>query len=209
MEIQVKSVNMKYELKRKMIHISSLIFPLLFNLIEREAFLILLGTLSLLMILLDIFRKKHMKIGLIYDKFLGDILRSHESDKKNILFTGGTYIVISFFLCAVLFQKEIATLAMLIIIISDTAAAITGMTIGRIKIGTKTLEGSLAFFFSGIVLFFLVIKPSGLNIIYYGLIALLLTTIFELIPMKTDDNITIPLFFGIVYSTLTNTDLLI
>ena len=160
-------------------------------------------------VLIDIVRRTSPGFGKLYDKIFGDILREHENDMKNIFLTGGTYIIIAFFLCVLLFQKEVAILSMLIIVICDTAAAVTGKTIGKRKIGTKTLEGSIAFFLTALILFFIVLKPQGLNVIFTGLLTVFLTTVFELIPLKTDDNITIPLFFGIVYSTLTNTKLLI
>lgn len=209
MENPSNSIGLKYELKRKLIHISSLVIPLSYYFLDRNFLLIILFIFSVLSVLIDIIRRSSPGFGKLYDKIFGDILREHETDKKNIFFTGGTYILISFFLCVLLFQKDIAILSMMVIIVCDTAAAITGKTIGRRKIGSKTLEGSIAFFITALILYFLILKQQGLNVIYAGLLTVFLTTLFELIPLKADDNITIPLFFGIVYSTLTNTKLLI
>lgn len=186
-----------------------MIIPLSYYFIERNVLLVLLFIFSAMAIMIDIFRRHNEKIGNIYNMIFGDILREHEVNFNKIFFTGGTYILISFFICILFFNKEIAILSMLIIVISDTAAAVTGKTIGKRKIGTKTLEGGIAFFVTAMILFFIVIKPNDLTLIYIGFLSVFLTAVFELIPLKADDNITIPLFFGIVYSAMTNTKLLI
>lgn len=192
-----------------MIHISSLLVPLSYYYLDRNVLLIILLIFSVSMVLTDIVRRHYHGFGRLYDKHLKDILRNHEKDKDNIFLTGGTFIVISFFLCVLLFQKEISILSMMIIVVCDTAAAIIGMTLGKHKIGSKTLEGSISFFVTAVILFFLVIKPGNVHVIYLGIISVILTTVFELLPLKIDDNISIPLFFGIIYSVLTKSNFLI
>ncbi|MBL8008667.1 MAG: hypothetical protein JNJ56_14190 [Ignavibacteria bacterium] len=208
--INTKNKNdLKSELKRKTIHLLSSAVPFSYYYFERNMLLIILFATVVLMILIDFFRKKD---GIVRDKYnhhLGDILRSHESDGSRILFTGGTYIVISFFLCILIFEKNIAILSMLIIVFSDTAAAITGKFYGRHFIGKKTIEGSFAFFITGLIIFILVVKNSADFRIFQGVIALFMTTLFELIPLKIDDNISVPLFFGTVFSLISKTDFLI
>ena len=53
------------------------------------------------------------------------------------------------------------------------------------------------------------IKPENFVLIISGVFSLFLITVFELIPVKIDDNLFIPLIFGILFSLLTKTDFLI
>lgn len=201
--------DLKSELKRKTIHLLSSAVPFSYYYFERNTLLIILLASVVLMILIDFFRKKDGIVREKYNYHLGDILRTHESDGSRIFFTGGTYIVISFFLCILIFEKNIAILSMLIIVFSDTAAAITGKLSGRHFIGKKTIEGSIAFFVTGLIIFLLVMKNSADFRLSQGVIALFLTAFFELIPLKIDDNISVPLFFGTVFSLISKTDFLI
>ena len=209
MEYTSDKSDLKNELKRKMIHLSSVIIPIVYFFSERNFMLILLTAGFIAMVITDILRNKNDFVKNLYNKYLKNILRGHESDGSRIYFTGGTYIVLAFLMCVVLFEKNIAILSMMIIIFCDTAAAITGKLFGRHHIGKKTFEGSLAFFIVGMILFIIIMKPVSFIVFAIGIAAVFLTTLFELIPMKIDDNIVIPMFFGITYSLLTKTDFLI
>jgi dolichol kinase len=131
------------------------------------------------------------------------ILRGHEIDNDKSVFTGGTYITIAFLICVIIFPKQIAITAMFVVIFCDSFAAIAGKSIGKHFIANKTLEGSLAFFVTGVIIIILTPKVTDSITEYYiGFIAILLSTIFELIPLKIDDNISTPIFFGLVYLLL-------
>ncbi len=197
------------ELKRKAIHLFSSVIPLSYYFLERKLFLLLLTAAFAAMVIIDILRNRKGFVKDTYGKFLGDILRPHEVKTEKIYFTGGTYIVLAFLLCALIFEKNIAVLSMLIVVVCDSAAAITGIVYGRHFIGGKTIEGSLAFFISGIVLFAVVMKPDNLYLAFSGILSVVITALFELIPFKIDDNLSIPLLFGLVYSLLSKTELLI
>jgi glycerol-3-phosphate acyltransferase PlsY len=73
-----------------------------------------------------------------------------------------------------------------------------GKGIGKIRIFGKTLEGSLAFFFSSLLIVWLY---PDLNR-FWGSLAALGATLIELLPIRVDDNVSIPLiaacimFFG-------------
>ena len=65
---------------------------------------------------------------------------------------GSTYFIFSAILTILLFPKSIAIVSLLILILSDTAAAIIGKWIGRIRIFGKTLEGSMAFLITSLLI---------------------------------------------------------
>ena len=156
------------------------------------------------MVLLDLGKRYSEPVRLFYFKFLGTVLRKDEQEKHGKLFTGGTYHITGVLLSVVLFEKNIAISAMLVMMICDSFAALGGKWFGRIKIGNKTLEGSLLFFLSGILLIMFVFPLGSENVNFkmLAVFALFITTIFELIPSIIDDNISIPVVYGISYSLL-------
>jgi dolichol kinase len=97
------------------------------------------------------------------------------------------------------FPKIPALIAIYTLAISDPCSAIVGITYGKHKISQrKSWEGSLAFFLSCFLICFVVqvfyftnltaaILKSSFCISLFGMI-------FEMIPVRIDDNLTIPLF---------------
>ena len=78
---------------------------------------------------------------------------------------------------------------------SDSLAAIIGRSWGTIPINGKTLEGSIAFFLSSIVI---VLISSELNI-SIAIFSVLIATIVELYS-PLNDNLSIPISFALAYS---------
>ena len=58
---------------------------------------------------------------------------------------GSTYMMASSLIVFLFFEKEVAILALLYIAVGDPLAGTLGKRFGRIKIGSKSLEGTLAF----------------------------------------------------------------
>jgi len=204
-EDTVNKISIKNELLRKSIHLSSSVVPFLYYFVDRVLAIYVLSAACVILILLDIFRAKHDAVGDLYLKFMKPILRGHEIEKNNSFFTGGTYITIAFLLCVVLFPKPLAITSMFVVIFCDSMAALIGKSKGKHFISNKTVEGSLAFLVTGIIIIILTPKISdSISEYYIGMVAVLLSAIFELVPLKIDDNISIPLFFGSVYLLLFN-----
>ena len=107
---------------------------------------------------------------------------------------GSTYYLFSSLLTVLLFPKPIAIASILILILSDTFAALVGKGIGRVPIFRKTLEGSLAFFLSALVIVF--VYPGVDR--FSGVIGALGATVIELLPVPLDDNLTIPFVAGAI-----------
>jgi len=194
----------KIELYRKGIHLFSSVIPITYIFIEsREFFIWFLAALTIVMFAIDYIRFKNPEFKKFYLSFLGDILRPHEVNKKKAMFTGGTYLILAFLICVIIFPKPVAVMSMLVLVVCDSFAAIFGKLLGRTKIGAKSLEGSAGFFFSGLAVIILTPKMTDNNTEYViAAASVLITTFFELIPLKLDDNITIPVFFGVTYLIL-------
>ena len=204
MEDVGNKISLKNELLRKGIHLSSSAIPIFYYFTNKSITVLLLSIAVFFLLFLDIGKRYSKLIENVFNKCLGPALRHHETKKETHLFTGGTTFTISILACVLFFQKEIAITAIFVMIICDTAAAIIGKQYGRIHIKNKTIEGSAAFLISGLLVILLTPKISSNVIEYYiGFGTILLTTLVELIPLRFDDNIVIPIFFGLIYTGAT------
>ena len=80
-------------------------------------------------------------------------LRNKEMNREHFQFTGAIYVLCSALLCLCFFGKEVAAIALTVMLISDSFSALIGRSFGRIKINkNKTLEGSVAFFVSALAI---------------------------------------------------------
>ncbi|MEE9572874.1 MAG: diacylglycerol/polyprenol kinase family protein [Candidatus Neomarinimicrobiota bacterium] len=191
---------MRQEIIRKSIHLSAnSIIPLayLFLNIPRIWVTILLGIVSVLFIMIDFGRTRYEWLSKIFGKLFNGMLRSHELEGK---LTGASYVLIGSFLSVAIFPKEIAVLALLFTAVGDTAAALYGKKFGKLRLWNKTLEGSIAGLIACliIILFF----PQIPNIIKFS--GAFAAMFIELLPIKIDDNLRIPLFSGFIMYILSN-----
>jgi dolichol kinase len=91
----------------------------------------------------------------------------------------------------------IAINAFTILIISDTTSALVGRRFGRHRFLAKSLEGSLAFFISAVIVILIAPKVSRLPAEYVvGIIAASIGAVVEALPNRIDDNLSIPLAVG-------------
>jgi diacylglycerol kinase (CTP) len=189
------------EISRKLIHLSSLIYPILYIILSsKKIMLIIVATIFLILLAIDIIRKYNKSINNHFCKIFRFTIRKKEQNN----FMGSTYFMFGTFCAIALFSQKIAILSLYIIIISDTFASIIGISYGKIKIlSSKSLEGSLAFLISAISI-------SCFGGLYFDLpiipliISSFFATILELFnkKLRCDDNILIPIGYGLSASIL-------
>ena len=97
--------------------------------------------------------------------------------------------------------KLAALIAIYTLGIADPLAAVVGIRYGRRHLArNRTLEGSLAFFGSTLTIAVAVLgwgtDASVLAIAGTSLAIALAAAVFEILPLRIDDNLTIPLFVG-------------
>jgi len=181
----------RVEITRKIVHLVTLAIPIAYALLPEETVLIVVFLLFLGFLSVDLLRHYHSGMAfLFHEYFFGKVLREQEKDTL----MGSTYFLFSSVLTILLFPKSIAIVSLLILILSDTSAALVGKGMGKISIFGKTLEGSLAFFFSSLALVWFY---PNLNR-FWGSIAALGATLIEILPIRVDDNFTIPLVAGAI-----------
>lgn len=190
---ETQKVDLKKELIRKGIHMISLSIPIIYYHIPKDIALIIIIPLTLGSIIIDFLRYYSKTVANIFYKIFGQILRKHEVGSKKTL-NGGTYVLISASICIFLFPKILVVMSFSILIISDILAALVGKSIGRIKINGKTLEGSIAFFISAVIVILVTPKLTYTPLEYLiGIIGALVGTLSELYSFNLlDDNFAIP-----------------
>jgi dolichol kinase len=185
------------ELNRKIVHLCSLVFPLAYRYIigfeNRHIAIFVVAFFAALMLLFEVLRFKNASFRKVFNFVFKLALREKEGHKP----TGAIFVLTSFLVCIVLFPPLIAFYAMAFLSIGDSFAAIVGQKFGkhRFKNSNRTLEGSIACFFS-ILLFGLLTMPSP-EYLAIILIGTFVATVAEVINLKIDDNIKMPLFSGI------------
>ena len=179
------------EVKRKIVHLATLIVPVGYALTSEETVILFLIPFFLALLSVDLLRHLHPGVASLFRKyFFGRVLREEEKPT----FMGATYFIFSTLLTILLFPKPIAIVSILILIVSDTAAALVGKGIGRVKIFGKTLEGSAAFLITSLAIVWIYPRLDRIS----GSLAALGATLIEVLPIKLNDNLSIPLVAGAI-----------
>ena len=120
------------------------------------------------------------------------------------MITGTTALLIANIIVIAFFKKQVAIVSLVYMLFGDTASAIIGTKYGKVKMGDKTLEGSLAFFITVMVIALLFSQWSGIRIhliiLIFGAIA---ATITEALPIEINDNLTVALAAAIIMQIFT------
>lgn len=174
------------ELKRKTIHLTSIIIVLTYYYFGKQAVLLLLTVYLIAILELEYFRIEWGKKL----PFVHGLFRTKEADRLggHVFFTIGSIIAIS------VFSKEIASAAVLMTTFGDASAAIFGKAFGRTWIPglkNRAIEGCAAEFMADIIIGW-VFLPGWIAILVMAGTA----TVVETLTNKLDDNLLIPLFSG-------------
>jgi len=156
--------------------------------------MISLGVATFVFLLFEFLRLRYSSLNRWFFLHFAPLLRATE--KSHL--TGASYILIASWLVFLAFEREIAVLALSFLAVGDAIATLVGQQIGKTRFLGKTLEGNLACFFSCFI--------TGLVYYYAGLDVSLLTiligasgaTVIEAVPLPISDNLTMPLFAGIL-----------
>jgi len=192
------------ELYRKLIHLSSLWIPLTIFFAPENFSIAVFGIIFVGNAILEYgnFKKwgwVRKTFGVIFRK----ALRHKEASRQQFQISGSMYVMAAAIVCTALFTKNIAVIAMTVMLISDTCSALFGKAFGTRQIYPhKSLEGTTAFFVSALIVNMLF---NNLYVFgYANVIACIFATLVEVYEDKTnvDDNLAIPLAVGITLTLL-------
>lgn len=186
-----------FEKRRKTFHLSAIILPLLYVFVSRTTITFLLFIITALTLYLDISRHNNIKISEFITKLFSKIIRSSESNGSFAL-SGVSFMMLGFFLTALLFPKNLAICSWLVLIISDCLAALVGLKIGKTLDNGKSLAGTTAFLASAIFISILTYFYLGFNTSFVIIIiSSIATTAAEFYSkdLKINDNVLVPLTY--------------
>lgn len=212
MKLHLKEINQKIEpvskydevpfsveVWRKLFHLVSLSIPVVYTFVSREFALVVLSIITIIAIFIDIMIKKENLVQKLIFKIFGKLFRKYE--KQNFVFNGATWMLISATLNVILFPKLATITAFYVLVISDASAALIGKRFGKTRFINKSLEGFLAFVFSGVIVVLLVWYGFALPIHFLisAIIGVILAGIVESASavLRVDDNLGIPLVISL------------
>lgn len=194
------SKSYRQEIFRKIIHLSSLWIPMLIYFAPSLVSQLVLFAFLTGDVLIEYgnFRRRkwaRVSFGILFGKSLRGIERNH----LHFAPSGGVYVFSAALICSLFFAKPVSVIALTVMLVSDTMAALVGKAFGGRKIyKCKSLEGTCAFFFSALVVNML-FEPIY-HFTYVSVLACIVATVVELYEsrLELDDNLAIPLSIGIV-----------
>lgn len=184
-----KTIELRHEVKRKLIHYAALIFPLATAATAQKVWVLAAIAIGILVIAaLEILRKKDERLNEKLLRFFGGIHRPEEAHKTSALI----YTFSGSFLTILIFPKPIAILALLYLVFGDGSAALVGKLWGRTPVFGKSLEGMLANLLTcGIVGFLAAgFLPLKISVVLFGASAAALA---EVMPFPVNDNLSVPI----------------
>lgn len=177
---------------RKLFHSLSAGYAGLYALAGRERTLLVLGVAVGVGAIGEAVRLRHNSFNQWLISRFGGIHREKEKDRPSGIF----WTLLGCFLTALLVpERDIVIAAMLYLTVGDGLAGFVGRTWGRLRIGAKSIEGSLACFLGAWVVGAIILTPPvGRHEILIGAIV---ATMIEALSPAPDDNLTLPLLSGV------------
>ena len=192
--------NLKKELYRKSIHLSSLWIPLFIYFVHPGVSIVFFSLLFVGNVLIEYGNyKKFPWARRTFGSLFFRMLRNKETTHGKFQVSGSLYVLLAAIACTLLFPQPVAVISLSVMLISDTSAALFGKAYGTRKLyKNKSLEGTVAFFLSALIVNMLC-EPIY-HFTYAGVIACAAASFAEMFEdkLEVDDNLSIPLVVGTV-----------
>lgn len=184
------------QIPRRLFHmVNGTVIAILYLLfLSHQQMIHLLGTIACLIYVLEQVRINYPAFAQKFLPLSKFVIRAEEQLKESAMVP----YMIAILLTIITFPKPVAVTAVLILAISDPLSAVIGIKFGRKRVfAHKSLEGSAAFFLSSFFICHLILAISlpvfTWKITMVSLLLATLSSIVETLPIKLDDNLTIPL----------------
>ncbi|MCK5883505.1 MAG: hypothetical protein KAG61_07435 [Bacteriovoracaceae bacterium] len=195
-ETKVKATRKDLQISRRLFHMANgFIIATAYGItFSHQQIVYFCGTIASVLYLLDQVRIAYPERIKKFERFSKYLLRAEEQLKES---AAVPYIMANL-LTIITFPKIIAISAIYTLAFADPLSAIIGIRFGKHRIVEhKTIEGSAAFFITTFLSIFIIFSLHGITgwemwVTAFGVA--FIGTCFEMIPLKLDDNLTIPLF---------------
>jgi len=189
----------KAEIKRKLIHLSSLWMPAVMYFLPAHTAAAIFAVLLVKVLVFEVVRRQHHALARLANRIFSPVLRPQETGARFRL-TGATFVLLAALLCSILFPTPVAVTAMSIMLVGDAAASLIGRRYGRTPMLGKTVEGSVAFLMTSLITIAVIGQLTHYQQHFYSgaLVAAMVATLTELFSgrLHIDDNLSIPLAAG-------------
>ncbi len=198
-------ITYREEVKRKLIHLSSLWMVVAILLLPNHWWAA--GIFTVLLAVTLVFEHAYAcrwpVLGPLYGFFFRKMIRGEVKYGQWIV-SGGAYVLAAGVLVTVFFDSLPAAAALTVMLTADAAAALVGRRWGKHKTyNNKSIEGVVAFLVAGAAAQGILFTLAGAPGIFYlsGLLALFPAAAAELFEkqLKIDDNFSIPLVVGLIH----------
>ncbi len=168
--------------------------------------LILMAIATTVFLVVDFLRLHLNPFKDIFIILFGSLLRRREFTSL----TGGSYLMLASLVCMLVFGSGILgtssaqgrgvfIAAVSFLAIGDTVAAIVGLSVGRVHIFRKTLEGTAAGLVACLGVAWLCSVLPKLDLpLSVGILGAISASVVEALPIEVNDNVVVPIFSGTV-----------
>ncbi|MFM7773819.1 MAG: diacylglycerol/polyprenol kinase family protein [Candidatus Kapaibacterium sp.] len=195
-----RQITYRSEVLRKGIHFMSLTIPVMYAMLPKSTVLAVLVPLTTAFVVIDIAGHRSGFIRTVLLRYFGFMMRTHELEVNRMTLNGASYVLIAACACIMVFPKLIAVTAFAILIVSDICAALVGRRFGRHRFLDKSLEGTLAFAVSAVIVVGVIARlfDATAGFVIAGFLGSLVGAVVEnLSPrLRLDDNVSIPFSIG-------------
>ncbi|MBL6988802.1 MAG: hypothetical protein ISR65_03455 [Bacteriovoracaceae bacterium] len=195
-QLVVKATRKDLQISRRIFHmVNGSVIATAYNLtLTHKQVVYMLGTGACLLYLFDQIRISYPELSNNFARFTKYILRAEEQLKES----AAVPYIIAILLTILSFPKVIALCSIYTLAFADPLSAIIGIRFGKRHIvKEKSVEGSIAFFLTTFLCVLLVFDSYHINgwksWVVAGLVSFMGAGI-EMLPLRLDDNLTIPLF---------------
>ena len=181
------------EFSRKIFHLLNMVIPLIhvYFIKDRMEMLIFLSLMLIFCFFIEVLRTQYFILHKFFKKYLHFMMRDSEKEGE---ITGATWVFAGSLFTIILIPKPFCIVALFFLAVGDTFAALVGMNYPFLKIGRKTLSGSIACFVTCCIIGLLFSFGLNTSTIMFGAF---IATLTELSSMKINDNLSIPIFSGL------------
>ncbi|OIN95895.1 hypothetical protein AUJ66_08025 [Candidatus Desantisbacteria bacterium CG1_02_38_46] len=193
---------MKQLIRRKLFRMLALFYPFIYFNYTQEQTIYVSAVIAVVAMVIESARFYSHRAEAVAEKIFSPVGKGEEVER----ISGITYMTLGALFCVIFFPRFIAVPVLLCAIFGDAISSIVGAKYNYVKLfRSKSLEGTLVCFAICIIMNLLLLRTAlvsqGLTL-SLALIISLTTTLFDILPLPIDDNLSTPLATGFVAQLL-------